>query len=534
VGLIESNESGQVVRTYVTATDRPDAELAVVAEGPDSREAMRTRLFGAAPEPVPGTVSSTVAAGVRRAVTLSSASVVETWDMATSRRLASRQLPGSSGRWTTIAVSDDGNAIVAGDDRGQLVALDAGLTQVWSLGQLPSTVKHLGVSPEGSLAVAADNIGNVLLLRPTVDRRYDVLPGTAGRLGAEGRSEKQVLTPSPDGRWLLIQRAGKVELWRLDERRLVREYPTDVAVVEPTVFNSLAKPAAAFSPDGTRFAVFGNGRVAAYEVDSLRQVADEPAGTDPVGNAQALSAVLGGKGRLTVRRLGDRRSEIVAAGVNHEQAQLVSADEKLRGTRPGSVVALSGSQEDSGVRIHLWSLGGDVPERIGELDYDDSPTALAVSPDAKYLVVGSEKFEAEVIVLDTRKRISLAGGKGTGDWLGTEYSFVGTTGLIVQQVTPDRDANEMRNRLQLWHADSGALLGEWQDPTRLDFPGQQEHDVVVAGGHLALTVRADGGIAAWELSPESWADSLCGTFGDLDAAQQARYQPSGQQGSVCR
>ena len=101
-------------------------------------------------------------------------------------------------------------------------------------------------------------------------------------------------------------------------------------------------------------------------------------------------------------------------------------------------------------------------------------------------------------------------------------------------VTPNRDANELRNRLLLWHWETGSLIGEWPDPLQLAYPGQQDHHVVAAGDHTALTVLVDGGIAAWRVSPEAWADSLCDTFGDLDQAQQATYQPQGSRGNVCR
>jgi hypothetical protein len=100
-------------------------------------------------------------------------------------------------------------------------------------------------------------------------------------------------------------------------------------------------------------------------------------------------------------------------------------------------------------------------------------------------------------------------------------------------VIPDRDSNELHNRLLLWHRETGSLLGEWEDPTRLTSPGEQEDFIATAGEHTALTVRADGSVAAWHMSPESWADDLCTMFGDLDAGRRDRYLPATVRVPVC-
>jgi hypothetical protein len=158
-----------------------------------------------------------VAAAARQAVTLSQDSLLEIVDLSSGQSTARRQLPGSTGKWSTVAISSDGRTVMAGDDQGQLVMLDEGLTQTVPLSRLPGTVVSIDVSRDGSLATAVDNGGNVLLLSPPVDGRFDVLPGTAGRIDQEGRPVAQALTSTPDGRWLLIHRPGKVELWNLVE-----------------------------------------------------------------------------------------------------------------------------------------------------------------------------------------------------------------------------------------------------------------------------------------------------------------------------
>ncbi len=477
IGLINLEVDGRLEGAYVTATTSLNADIVPLAKGAGAKKALRDRLG----LPVP-------------AATLSDdTSVVETYDRETGRRLEVKQLFGSMSHWTAVAAG--GNTVVAADDQGQLVALDSSLDEVWQLGQMPSTVLYLDVSHDGSLAVATDNTGNVLLLRPTVDRRFDILPGTGGRVDGEDQPEEQWLVPSPNGRHLLIHRPGRVELWRLDERRLIAEYPTDRPVAVPAALSALETSAIAFNTDGTRFAIAANGRVTTRTTESLREVAT-------AGGTDARATVLGDAGRLPAPGKNTLRSRFGSAVVLAE-----------RGT------------------IQVWSAG----QKLGEAGYNEHLSSLAVSRDGAHLVVGGSKPQADVVELATGKRTPLVGGYGVSpDPQGTEHAFVGASGLIVQQVTPNRDADELRNRLLVWHQETGSLIGEWQDPYRQTFPGQQDFHVVVAGDHTALTVLVNGAIAAWRVSPEAWADSLCEVFGDFDPQQQDRYQPEDYRGNVCR
>ena len=213
-------------------------------------------------------------------------------------------------------------------------------------------------------------------------------------------------------------------------------------------------------------------------------------------------------------------------------ARLPEAEGPNTWSRFGAAIAFAERRESGDhTVVQVWSEG----RKAGEVGYDGKPLTLAVSRDAAHLVVAGARPQADVVEVATGKRTPLVAGYGPSpDPQGTEHAFAGTGGLLVQQVTPNRDANELRNRLLLWHWETGSLIGEWPDPLQLAYPGQQDHHVVAAGDHTALTVLVDGGIAAWRVSPEAWADSLCDTFGDLDQAQQATYQPQGSRGNVCR
>ncbi|MBB5801428.1 hypothetical protein F4560_001196 [Saccharothrix ecbatanensis] len=390
------------------------------------------------------------------------------------------------------------------------------------MGQLPSTSGYVDVNHDGSLAVVSDAVGNVLLLRPHEDRRFDVLPGTSGRVDPNGDAEEQRLMPSPDGRWLLVHRTRSVALWRLDDRRLVAEYLTDND-------HGLRRTPVAFTADSTRFAVASQGRVVAREVETLREVAAEPGNADPVQEAAAFARVLGEE-RVVVRTIGFERIEVLVVGPDGERSLFETTYAAASGPR-GHVTVLADSVGPQ--RVHVWDLRDGVAGESVGFDYGSEPEVVAASPDADRVVISGDGPEADVVDLDTGARTRLAGGSGPAAPLLTEYGFLGDSGLLVQHTISHRDGNDLRNRLLLWHVDTGALLGEWPEPTRLRIPGQQPHHVAIAADHTALTVRADGSIAAWHVHPDAWARSLCDAFGDLDGDQRQRYQAESDRGPVC-
>ncbi|MFE9750336.1 toll/interleukin-1 receptor domain-containing protein [Saccharothrix saharensis] len=525
VGFLELDRTGVTVSVHVTATDRADAPFEKVADGPDAERVLLETVGGpeavAADAVMPDAIESGVAASAHRVTVLSAESRVETWDVAGGRKVASRQLSGTTGRWSALDTSDDGTTVVVGDDRGQLVVLDGDLTQEWPSGQLTDTSSYVDVNRDGSLAAVSDIAGNVLLLRPHDDRRFDVLPGTAGRLEPDGDAEDQRLVPSPDGRWLLVHRTRATELWRLDDRRLVAEYPADA----DRVLRATPMP---FTADSRTFAVASGGRVVARDVDTLREVASEPGSSDLVEQASAFARVLGEE-RVVVRNLADQSNEVVVVGPRGERP-LFTTTNVTDGPR-GHVVVIADHGGDQ--RVHVWDLrDGSADEPTG-FDYRAEPAVVAASPAADRVVIGGYGPEAEVVDLATAGRTRLVGGSGPAAWMLTEYGFLGDTDLLVQHTVPHRDANDFRNRLLVWHTGTGTLVGEWPEPTRQRAPGQQPYHVAVAGDHTALTVRPDGSIAAWHVHPEAWARSLCATFGDLDEEQRRLHQPEGSRGPVC-
>ncbi len=537
IGLSESDQ-GQIKRALLTSTDSPDAELRPIAVGSAASLALETGYYedrAAAVAALEARTQGTrfaMTSELRRAVSLSKNSILEVWDLTNGRSIAQRQLPGSTGKWSTIAISEDGRTVLVGDDQGQLMAFDSGLTQIVSLGQLPGAASRINLSRDGSLAAVVDNGGNVLLLRPTVDQRFDVLPGTAGRIDQEGRPVGQALTASPDGRWLLVHRPGGVELWNLTEKRRIADFETDVEVDQL----ALDPPVAAFSRDGVRFAVRTHDRVITREVDSLREVGSIPTNQDPVQIAGAFATALGGV-HLVRRDTGGDRAEVVAVSPNESQVIVTGSNIGLEGTRIGDVIAIAAAQSDpSGgdapYQISVWRLGAQKAERIGILDQKNASVyRLAASQAGQHLLIDEGRPEPEIVNLSNGKRTRLAGGQGRGSY--SQYVFLAAGRLLIQHVVPDRDSIESRNRLLLWYPDTGTLLGEWSEPTRLEYPGQQSDYLVAAGDKTVLTIRADGSIAVWRFSPNDWANHLCDLAGDLDPTQQQRYLPESFQRPVC-
>jgi hypothetical protein len=147
------------------------------------------------------------------------------------------------------------------------------------------------------------------------------------------------------------------------------------------------------------------------------------------------------------------------------------------------------------------------------------------------LLIDDGQTEPEITDLSNGKRTQLAGDQGRGSY--SQHTFLAAGRLLVQHVGPDRDSYEPRNRLLLWYPETGTLLGEWSEPIRLAYPGQQSEHLVAVGDETVLTIRVDGSIAMWRISPENWANHLCELAGDLDPTQQQRYLPESFQRPVC-
>ncbi|HWO61931.1 MAG TPA: TIR domain-containing protein [Umezawaea sp.] len=437
------------------------------------------------------------------------------WDVAKRERLStgpttsSDHAPGS-----TTAVSRDGRSTVRGDDNGRLSLLDAGSTPVEVLAELPDVVTGVAVSDDGSVAAAVDAHGNVLTLRTRDDLRFDVLSGPTAGVAAPPQ-----LLPSPDGRRLLVVRAGMVELWRLDERVQVGSFPTS----EQLFGGPFAPPVAEFSPDGGRFAVRSGGEVVVRDSESFHVLGSEPASGDPVDVARAFTGQVGGAvavvdaaGALTAV-LPDRTvrvSEDIGAG--------------LVGTPPGRSGAVLVSADDGGGRLKSWtSSGASDLAFVGESRVETAAGAIAVSDDGRFVAL-----DDSVVDMTTGHRTPLLGGSGSGV-AGHVLAFAAHGDVVLQQLLPSRDYSG-GTRLLVWDRGAGALIGEFDDHSLLPVnPFEIASGVVGVGPGSAVVVRQDGAILVLGVEPDGWARSLCGLVGDFEPDERRDRLGGVELGPIC-
>jgi hypothetical protein len=443
-------------------------------------------------------------------VSVITAETTEVWDVTTRARRSGgpTTFPERSPGGPT-ATSRDGRTIVRGDENGRLSLLDAGSTPVEVLAELPDVVVGVAVSDDGSVAAALDAHGNVLTLRTRDDLRFDVLSGpTAGVL------DPPRLLPSPDGRRLLVVRAGMVELWRLDGRGQVGSFPTSEVEAGP-----FGPPVAAFSPDGGRFAVRSGGEVVTRDSESFHVLDAEPDGGDPVAVAKAITRQVGGvvavvdaEGALTAV-LADRTlrvSEDIGAG--------------LVGSPPGRAGAVLVADEGGGGRLTSWTSGGVV---VGESRVGTASTAIAVSDDGRFVAL-----DDAVVDMATGTRTPLRGGSGSGV-AGAVLAFAAGGDVVLQQLLPSRDYSG-GTRLLVWDRGGGTLIGEFDDHSLLPVnPFEVTSGVAGAGPDSAVVVRQDGAIVVLGVDPEGWARSLCGLVGDFEPDERRDRLGGVELGPVC-
>src|SRR5215470_3807457 len=151
----------------------------------------------------------------------------DVWDVRERRRLSSSR-GDTKGGGGTMAVSGDGRVAISGDDSGQIFLLDENRQRrAEMLVKLPDVIDGVALSSDGSIGAAVDKHGNVATMRTRDDRRFDTLSGPPPPEPPDGPGRPGPgLVPSPDGGRVLVERPGLVELWQVDDRRKLAEFPT--------------------------------------------------------------------------------------------------------------------------------------------------------------------------------------------------------------------------------------------------------------------------------------------------------------------
>lgn len=408
----------------------------------------------------------------------------------------------------------------------QVFAVDAQFNRTELLYSLPNSVSDIALSADGAVGAALDLSGNLVVLRTKADHRYEVLPAEP----LTGPNSPG-LTVSPDGRRLVVEREGKVELWQLDDRHKIAEFPTSV----PYPAGSLDSPTAEFSPDSTLFAYDTGDRISVRGLDG-QEVRAEPVATSPRDRAKTTAEALR-SGYLTrqpengqnytVHAITPAGSRRVAGGMPSLQS----------GSRRDRAAALMVKESESAkkARITTWLLGDGDFDEVGAVDVEGSFWSnIEVSADGRFVALSEPTpWHSLVIDMTTGARTEFTAGPGQAAG-GSAFTFTGNNELVVEHVQPNR-YYDYGGRVLLWDRPSGALIGELDDHALRPV---NPHDVVLGVAAVSssglVNVRDDGGLVVWRIQPDDWARSLCALAGDFDDRERAKYLEGFEVGRLCR
>ncbi|MEJ2887884.1 WD40 repeat domain-containing protein [Actinomycetospora aeridis] len=294
LGLTKEGSSTGYVVDLDASAPTPVPTVTATATGPSVVDLLATALvrpdeqaYAGVRDARPDGTSTAFASSVRRWVALTDRATLTVRDLEGGAVVATAELAQGAGRTGILAVSADGSTVLTGDDEGRVTAFDGNLTGQRVIAQLPKQIREIRLTPDGALAVVLDLLGNVTTLSPR-DGLPTVLPGTVGRLDAQGIAEVPVLVPSPDERMLVLGRPSGVEVWSLTENRKL----ADVAV-EPPELSTGADPVLAFSTDGRRFAVRSVSAVHLVDTETLAEVDARAVPTDSSAIAALFTELLG-------------------------------------------------------------------------------------------------------------------------------------------------------------------------------------------------------------------------------------------------
>jgi WD40 repeat protein len=518
--VVTTDPHGRLTTGGVLDLDEPGSQPRQVATGAQSATLATQAVHQRALEsiyPDPDKIyQGEITPNGKRAAILLDYRIVELWDMDARARLATWALPGNAG-WVSIGLSGDGSTIAVGNDLGELIGLDSTQAAIEPLGELPAGIHELAFGTSGDVLTAVDDAGAVAVLSPHRDRRLEVLPGVVGAT-VFGEPEQPNLVASPDGRWLAAERVKSVQLWDVEQRRLVGEYPL------------AHSESSRFSADGRRFATILDDRVVIREVPSGTVVDEVPTAQD-LDFARALQRGLGGV--QIVRSTSAQTQSVVAVWASGEQTldATTASTDTLVTTSIGASIAVSrpGPLESHRADVTSYELRGDSPAKIGQRTISGDLDVQAVSDDGRKLVLNGS-----VVDLMSGERTPLGGGNGLFSEMHSVLSADG--GLLVRDIKPTREATgTIRNSLLVWDTTAGVLLGQWPETMPMQ-PNSQPYEstqVVRVGPDRVATVRADGSIALWTVAPASWVTQLCDMAGELDDATRSSYLGSVRAHAAC-
>ncbi|MCX4905726.1 TIR domain-containing protein [Streptomyces sp. NBC_00878] len=421
--------------------------------------------------------------------------------------VASKRLdPGVA--WIATAISADGKWITAGNSDGDVVSFAADLSAEQSLARHSNSVADIAMNADGSVVLSTSDVGDVV--QSSLPDEAQLANVTAGIRSRDTVNDFPYtsLTASPDGRWLLTWQSGSVELW--DVRRRVRH----------AIYRQAAQ-AVSFSPDGRRFALLEGDTIRVRDTQSLKTLAERTARGDSAAKGRALTSAVGGfrivtersnagsvnSGPLTVSAVWDGGRRVLSTPSGYP-ATAVNG-------RYFAVAIPSKTDTDGQVSdwtVTVWQCDGLLaPKALWRTRTDRSLSKVAVSDDGEYLVLGDIEDKGEIVRRSQPDRPRPMDGGNTVSG-SSEYVIAHEQGVVVQHTDGIRqgaDEADSHNQLLLWDLATGRLVGSWKEPMATVPRGQLTHLALVEDGTRVATIRPNGNIGLWNVSPADWRADLC-------------------------
>ena len=345
-----------------------------------------------------------------------------------------------------------------------------------SLGELAG-LSELSISADGSRVVTGNEKGEIYALDGRLQSRELLVQMPAEIRGIQVSRTGDLIAA--------YDAAGNVTSLRADGRRL-RPLPDTLGVFSPSPPDV---PHLQPSPDG-RLLLIGSSRgVELWSLEEQRKLADVVVEAPADQGIEPVLAFAPDGRRFAVR--GNSGVHLMKTSSLHEIGT------KPLAALPSAPDTRSAFRELLGDDVHLenreWSTSYDATPRLSRSGQ------IAATYD-------------ELIRTNDGVRTPLVGGSRRGS--SSAFGFAAGDTIMVQHSSPSREADTYRNTIDLWHSASGTWLGEWAEPLATDRPGDQTDSLVIASDRTALTVRPNGEIGQWSVSPDVWRDQLCRIIAD--------------------
>lgn len=265
------------------------------------------------------------------------------------------------------------------------------------------------------------------------------------------------MVASPDGAWLAVERAARVELWNAAERTLLGEFPAEENWVDATV---------QFDAAGQRFSTVTGDRVVIRELPSGREVSTEHV-TDALEVGHALQRGLGGIRIVRGNSQGLSRIWMVWARGERllAQARWPAFYQTITLTTAGSA-ALIQSGDSAQQTLTTYDLSGPEPVEVGSIVRSTSVFALSVSDRGRHVVL-----DCSVLAMISGVEAPLTGGDGLTS--GISSVLISGEEILVRQVEPTREATgTVRTSLLVWDARAGRLSASGRNRCSSSGPGR--------------------------------------------------------------